>query len=797
MSNKQDHNPVGDPCDKCGLSPSEHRAKRVWKTRKQPNRHHPYRKEHKPDGDPCSCGQSKANHRKRKKDSERWSYLGIDGEGQTNPDTGKHNYTMLCVADRNPEGRKWVLKAKPGESLSTKDCLDLILSLPTKRAKIFGYAFNYDLTKILTDVSDKVLWKLFRPDQRPRKVNPHMGPIPELWEGYSLNLQGTKFTVSKGRGRNKKRVVIWDIFKFFGCKFVNALRNWKTLHCRESDACKKDAICIQPSGLSASVCKCQCEVCIKAKILVDQMELMKKKRHLFDKEPPEKVEAYCIDECRCMAELSFQLIDAHILAGLKLQSYYGAGSSGGAMLTAMGIKEQLVDIPEEMRYAVSSAFFGGRFEHSVIGGVSDKLDGWDISSAYPYHTTFLPCLVHGKWSHTTDRRELDGARAACISYKLGSNTSITSWGPFPFREKSGNISYPIESGGGWVWLEEFLEGEKIFPHVHFIEAWVYSSDCGCQPFAAIPDYYLERIKLGKEGPGIVIKLGVNSVYGKLAQSIGSALFNNWIWAGMITSGCRAQILHMLGLHKDWSNLLMIATDGIYTREKLVPPTPKETGTTHTGKPLGGWERKPAPRGIFFARPGIYFPMLPTDDDLGDVKARGLGKDTLYDQWHLIQAHWEVHGLKANPEFTRWRRVRESWRKKVPKYINCIVGGVNRFCGGKTTISRHITKAGLTAIFRKKVKKKDAWSYRRSGSYGQWIVRENVMSFDPMPKRAKLMEDGFRLELRRFGKDERSIPYKKASLSDGAKMMIQMKMEAMEQPDAGDDETIWGDEGELI
>ena len=48
---------------------------------------------------------------------------------------------------------------------------------------------------------------------------------------------------------------------------------------------------------------------------------------------------------------------------------------------------------------------------------------------------------------------------------------------------------------------------------------------------------------------------------KLAQSLGKhPPFQCWIWASMITSGTRAQMLDMLALHKDWRNLLAIATD---------------------------------------------------------------------------------------------------------------------------------------------------------------------------------------------------------------------------------------------
>jgi hypothetical protein len=36
----------------------------------------------------------------------------------------------------------------------------------------------------------------------------------------------------------------------------------------------------------------------------------------------------------------------------------------------------------------SSAFFGGRFENSVIGPIQKEIFSYDISSAYPYQLFF-------------------------------------------------------------------------------------------------------------------------------------------------------------------------------------------------------------------------------------------------------------------------------------------------------------------------------------------------------------------------------------------------------------------------
>jgi hypothetical protein len=721
LASQPEHKPKGDPCVICGNVAAAHRARA--------------RPEHNFVGSQKNCekcGLELSAHRSRPKRSgkrnpypkrytKRKTYLGIDGEGQGEL---PHRYVTIAASNEDQSQTYHVHNPK---GLSTKEVLDFILDLPDD-CRIFCYAFNYDLTKLLKDLPNETLYYLFRPELRKRhtKSQAH-SPRPVLWEGYSINLQGTKFSVKRG----ERNVVIWDIWKFYQSKFVKALKLWKVGTPDEWDL----------------------------------LQSMKDKRNEFDKEEQSKVLEYCLLECARMAGLARKLVDAHSAAGLKLRSFYGAGSSASAMLDVMGLRKRIVPAPEEMKHAIAAAFFGGRFENAYVGTVKGPIHSYDISSAYPYQLCFLPCLEHQRWERTTRRTDLEGKRTALIRYRLRKLETNLHWAPFPFRDRDGSICFPQESGGGWVWLDEYLQGEKLFPNVEFLEAWVYQGDCQCKPFERIPGYYVERLKLGKEGPGIVIKLGCNSCYGKLAQSVGQGVFNSWVWAGLITSGCRAQGLEVLGLHKDPANLLMFATDGIQTLEEIVTPTPLDTGTYDARdkggelKPLGGWEHKLVPEGVFYARPGIYFPLNPTGDDIDAVRARGIGKGPLLENWQQVINTW-YGPPELDPETG----------KPLPKRVQ--LATLTRFVGAKTAIS-----------FQEETNEKGEpeYKFRRSLDYGEWTPRPTDMTFAPMPKREKILEGG-RLQVRRIPLERESRPYSRAIKSFEATSLRAIQTMTEEQPD---------------
>jgi hypothetical protein len=264
------------------------------------------------------------------------------------------------------------------------------------------------------------------------------------------------------------------------------------------------------------------------------------------------------------------------------------------------------------------------------------------------------------------------------------------------------------------------------------EAWLYHTDCSCQPFKEVPRYYLERLKLGKDAKGLVLKLGLNSIYGKLAQSKGlNPPFQNWVWAGNITSGCRGQLISALT-----DDIIMLATDGVFSRSPLKLAAPKDTGTSSASKPLGGWEEKVYDRGMFVMRPGIYFPLDPTDDELKSVKARGLGKAVLY---------------------TQWRRMVEAWEKKEPILT---IEGITRFCGAKSSISKAIN---------------------RSENYGEWVPYSIDVTFNPHPKRESIRPDNSLTLWENL--DWESIPYSAALESPEAKALKMLEVLADEQPNA--------------
>lgn len=576
--------------------------------------------------------------------------IGIDGEGK-----GRypHLYNYMAAADE--DGESWELA---GESLGTRECLEFILSLP--QATVVAFSFGYDLTKILQELPDKKIDKLFHPERRRREVDGRTLYRPVRWHEFRLNYMNGRFTVARYvNDKMGPSTVIWDIWRFFQSRFTKALLDW---------------------GIATE----------------DQLAFMihmKERRGNFDQEDASEVKRYCRDEeCPKLARLFRALLEAHTDAGLELKSYFGAGSTSSALLQKMGIRSQKRDAPPEVMAVVPYAFSAGRFENAEIGPIQGPTYEADISSAYPYHATLLPCLEHGRWSHAVSPSDVEIGKAtlALVRWTAPHVEPVGAWGAFPVRTDTGSIIYPWSAPGGWVWGKEYLAGKGLCPHVQAVETWLYHSDCEHRPFSALPEYYLERIRVGKNtGRGKVFKLGPNGVYGKLAQTVGTdPPFQSFIWAGVITSNTRGQLLSAIANNP--LAILAVATDGILSREQLVLPAPVDTGTFGVEFPLGGWEQPKPEGGRFLCRPGISFPL----DGDGKVKSRGYGKENIERQASCILEAWK-HG--------------HDW---------CVIDDGEQF--GSAVGCIHMGK--------------DA--YTRSANYGEWFRTYTVMSFDPAPKRVR-------------------------------------------------------------
>jgi hypothetical protein len=243
----------------------------------------------------------------------------------------------------------------------------------------------------------------------------------------------------------------------------------------------------------------------------------------------------------------------------------------------------------------------------------------------------------------------------------------------------GTIVFPKNGSTGWAWLAEYRVARTHWPQVRFVDAWMLRRDCDCKPFERIAEWFEARLRVGKKtGAGLAYKLGYNSAaYGKLAQSKGDPQFRSEVWAGMVTSGCRAQLLDVLGTRG--ADVLAVATDGIYMRgaEPALP----------VGEALGLWEPSEY-EAITLVRPGIYW----TDETV--VRARGFGRKALTDAQGLV-----LDAIRAGADHV-----------DLPPII--------QFGGAVSCI--HLDGAGRPV---------------RSSRYGSWLERPVRISLAPGPKRA--------------------------------------------------------------
>jgi hypothetical protein len=155
---------------------------------------------------------------------------------------------------------------------------------------------------------------------------------------------------------------------------------------------------------------------------------------------------------------------------------------------------------------------------------------------------------------------------------------------------------------GWYWQRE-LEAAKRAGLIDTItvDEWHELDPChDClPPLRKLESLYLKRQGVGKDTVrGKALKLGFNSPYGKLAQSIGEPKFSNPVWASLITSGCRTQILDAIATHPDGASaVVMVATDAVYFTSRH-PSLP-------ISKDLGEWGQEQKHNLTLF-KPGTYW-----------------------------------------------------------------------------------------------------------------------------------------------------------------------------------------------
>lgn len=512
-------------------------------------------------------------------------FVGVDGEGG-NVESGYHAYFLLTA------GGQSIVPTDGNVRLTTTQCLDFLDSLP-RDAIYVVYFGDYDVTKILEDLGWDKLTKLMDRSLRQRKDGKGVWPVD--YGPYQVDyLPRKEFKVRKERGRyldeatGKTRIeyspwlIVNDVGSFFQTRFVEALEKWDvgTAEQREAIGIGKEA------------------------------------RGTFDFSGIEDIATYNALEIELLQQLMSKFRAACSQVGYMPAKWQGPGQLAEAMLSKHGVPlTRNVTLFNDPSYlplidAARAAFYGGRPEVMAIGPVDRQVAQFDINSAYPYAMLSVPCLEHGTWERVSTV-DIDDDLALCYGsfHRQPSNTDHNGqsrypmWYGLPVRTKDGTITYP-GNGRGWYWSFEIRSAQHQRFDVE--QAWLYKRCCDCRPLAFVSTVYRQRQSLGKDGPGIVLKLALNSLYGKQVQSVGSPKYSNPIWGSYITAYCRSMIqgfIHTSEFCTDphrWcgKDVLMIATDSVCTFN----PRPDIVESSE----LGGWSVELHPRGMFIVQPGLYF-----------------------------------------------------------------------------------------------------------------------------------------------------------------------------------------------
>lgn len=462
------------------------------------------------------------------------NFVAVDGEGIND------KYVLLACSSGQ--------YVQSVNGLGTKECFEFLLNLNmAPRSTLVGFFFTYDVNMILIDIPLPKLRKLWAEKWL-------------YWQGYILEWTPTKsFTIK--RESPKRRVTVYDVGGFFQSSFVKALRNWKAA----------------------------------PEEVIERIESMKDQRDDFSEELLPSMRTYCLEECEYLVSLMGKLQVALHTADCTPNTWQGAGSIAGKLLQKNKVKlyrQPDTTWGEEIHEAILRSYFGGRVELFCQGNFEDAC-AYDVTSAYPYAATLVPSL-QGRFHSVTGVP--NGFGLCRVRWKIDSDSIVT---PFPFRLKKG-IYWPTK-GEGYYHAVEVREAIKVYgSQIEILEGWEFESETDYKPFGFIQEAFQARAEFKRQGNPAekAIKLGLNAMYGKLAQGIGwrgkPPAHRSYLWAGFLTAHCRATMFRLASQVPD--KVIMIATDGIFLSDN-------PNWETEEGK-LGALTTSEYET-LFTAQPGVY------------------------------------------------------------------------------------------------------------------------------------------------------------------------------------------------
>jgi hypothetical protein len=500
-------------------------------------------------------------------------FLAVDGEADTTVEGDP--YVLLSVGSESLH--------KGGEALTHRDIFPFLwdqhLSYPNHA--FVGYFLGYDFSQWLKSISLHEAKMLLTKEGIAKRTRNRSGknPVPfPVWIGdeWEIDLLGMKRFKIRPLKSEHPWMYICDVGPFFATSFLKAIdpADWPD-----------DPVCTP-----------------------EEYAIIRKGKGDRDAAAfgPEMIRYNHLENdvlARMMGRLNkgFTAIDVR----LSKNKWFGPGQAAQAWMNHAGVpksSEIEESVPKKALSMARDSYYGGWFEVFAHGHVPGTTYEYDINSAYPHIMRTLPCLLHGEWT--------DGP-GSYVLVKAEVHGSDPYVGAIQHRESKETILRPHATIGTY-WLHELQAGKKagIISSVKILDAIGYKP-CKCPPpLRDVAGLYQQRLDVSKNSVhGKACKLTYNSMYGKLAQSQGSPVYSNPIYASLITSGCRTMILNAIATHPVGTrDVVMVATDGVYFRSP-------HTGLEIDGQKLGAWDASEVTN-LTILKPGVYW----SDKDRASVKA---------------------------------------------------------------------------------------------------------------------------------------------------------------------------------
>ena len=555
--------------------------------------------------------------------------------------------TILWMAGGAAGYENKYIEDKTGAGFTSEQIFDYLLSLSRefaargsngKQPIFISFGFSYDVGQIVKDFPYEKGWEVHNGKPFAECKNPDYRSSrnrPVLWKSYaircvagkSITLYGLRnpdkpFKLIKKNGERikqldwKDRIEILDCFGFFQMSLVAAIRDTAgAVTDEELDiiiAGKKERGNFKAEDLPAIKTYTAGEL----KALVNMMNIQR--TGLLTAIPDRPINVKRWHGAGAIAKALLDMYIAPQLKGEERRSYVRAML--GSDIFQGAPEDKTLDEQERIDWAFR-AYFGGRSDQAKQGNHQGVIYEQDVSSAYPAEIVKLPNMTSGCWEKVINptREQVESANMVSMFHvrTRGYERDLPFY-PLPFRTSgNGSIYYPPIVEG--VYMRDHViaairhfdyfqkEGRLchygINPHgpsLEIVSAWLFHPASDEKPFAWVGELFDYRVKIkdANKAGAQAIKLGINSVYGKMAESVGDRppLYVSPYFAAAITAGTQRAVGEAALTEPD--DIVMFATDGVYSTKPLDVFAPKK-------KTLGAWERTVVEAGGVFVQAGVY------------------------------------------------------------------------------------------------------------------------------------------------------------------------------------------------